>query len=98
MKLEKITLLRPNMGDYRASDALPPLAMGILAARTPKEIEVSFYDDRVESPPLDEPADLLRKKISILMGICRKTHFCARLWLQPLEHGNDRYFQHDLQT
>jgi len=63
VKLEKITLIRPNMGDYRASDALPPLAMGILAARTPKEIQVRFYDDRVESIPLNEPADLVAMSV-----------------------------------
>jgi radical SAM superfamily enzyme YgiQ (UPF0313 family) len=63
VKLEKITLLRPNMGDYRTIDALPPLAMGILAARTPKDVEVSFYDDRVEVPPLDEPADLVAMSV-----------------------------------
>jgi radical SAM superfamily enzyme YgiQ (UPF0313 family) len=51
------------MGDYRSMDALPPLAMGILAARTPKDIEVRFYDDRVEAPPLDEPADLVAMSV-----------------------------------
>lgn len=59
MRLKKITLLRPNMGNFRATDAFPPLAMGILAARTPRDIEVSFYDDRVEPTPLNEDADLV---------------------------------------
>ncbi|MCP3664617.1 MAG: hypothetical protein GY746_14250 [Gammaproteobacteria bacterium] len=48
MKLERLTLLRLNMGDYRSSDALPPLSMSILAARTPADVEVSFFDDKVE--------------------------------------------------
>jgi radical SAM superfamily enzyme YgiQ (UPF0313 family) len=59
MKLERITLLRPNMGDYRSSDGLPPLAMGILAARTPKEIDITFYDDKVEIIPDDDQPDLV---------------------------------------
>lgn len=59
MKLEKITLLRPNMGDYRSTDGLPPLAMGILAARTPKDIAVNFYDDKVEVIPADDKPDLV---------------------------------------
>jgi radical SAM superfamily enzyme YgiQ (UPF0313 family) len=63
VKLGKIMLVRPNMGDYRSSDALPPLAMGILAARTPKDVEVRFYDDRVEALPLDEPADLVAMSV-----------------------------------
>ena len=59
MKLEKLTLLRPNMGNYRSLDAFPPLAMGILAARTPKDVQVVFHDDRVEEVPLDTPTDLV---------------------------------------
>ena len=42
MKLKKITLIRPNMGNYRSYDALPPLAMAILAARVPNGVEVVF--------------------------------------------------------
>lgn len=59
MKLDRITLLRPNMGDYRSSDGLPPLAMGILAARTPREIDINFYDDKVEIIPDDDQPDLV---------------------------------------
>jgi radical SAM superfamily enzyme YgiQ (UPF0313 family) len=51
------------MGDYRASDAFPPLVMGILAARTPRDFEVRFYDDRVEEIPLDEPTDLVAMSV-----------------------------------
>lgn len=54
----KIALIRPNMGDYRAGDAMPPLAMGILAARSGSHF-VSFYDDRVEVVPLELDADLV---------------------------------------
>ena len=59
MKLERITLIRPNMGDYRSTDALPPLALAILAARTPPEITVAFYDDRVEQIPENDTPDLV---------------------------------------
>lgn len=59
MILRKITLLRPNMGDYRSSDALPPLAMAILAARTPADIEINFYDDKVEKIPEHDCPDLV---------------------------------------
>lgn len=59
MKLDRLTLLRPNMGNYRSSDGLPPLSMAILAARTPDDIEVSFYDDKVETIPLDDTPDLV---------------------------------------
>lgn len=54
----KIALIRPNMGDYRSGDAMPPLAMGILAARSVGH-EVSFFDDRVEAIPETLDADLI---------------------------------------
>lgn len=59
MKLERITLLRPNMGDYRSTDGLPPMSMSIIAARTPSDIEVVFYDDKVEVVPENDIPDLV---------------------------------------
>lgn len=59
MKLNRITLIRPNMGNYRSNDALPPLSIAILAARTPAEIELRFYDDRIETIPEDDSPDLV---------------------------------------
>lgn len=59
MKLCRITLLRPNMGDYRSTDGLPPLSLAILAARTPDDVEVTFYDDKVEVVPEDDHPDMV---------------------------------------
>ena len=59
MTLKRITLLRPNMGDYRSTDGLPPMSMSILAALTPRDIEVTFYDDKVEVIPEDDYPDLV---------------------------------------
>lgn len=59
MSLDRITLLRPNMGNYRSSDGMAPLSMAILAGRTPKDIEVAFYDDKVEVIPEDDLPDLV---------------------------------------
>jgi radical SAM superfamily enzyme YgiQ (UPF0313 family) len=49
--------VRPNLGDYRSSDAMPPLAMGILAARSPGW-DVTFYDEKAEPLPVDDRPDL----------------------------------------
>lgn len=46
------------MGDYRSSDAMPPLVMGILAARAVGH-EIVFYDDKVEPIPESLDADLI---------------------------------------
>ena len=54
----KLTLIRPNLGDYRSSDAMPPLAMGILAARA-YTFDVTFYDEKAEPVPLDDTPDLV---------------------------------------
>lgn len=54
----RIILIRPNMGDYRSTDAMPPLAMGILAARS-GEHQVVFYDDKAEAIPPGLEADLV---------------------------------------
>jgi radical SAM superfamily enzyme YgiQ (UPF0313 family) len=53
----RLTLVRPNLGDYRSSDAMPPLAMGILAARSPGW-DVTFYDEKAEALPTDDRPDL----------------------------------------
>lgn len=47
------------MGDYRSTDGLPPMSMSILAARTPDNVEVVFYDDKVEVIPEDDTPDLV---------------------------------------
>lgn len=53
-----IILIRPNMGDYRSTDAMPPLAMGILAARSTGH-QIRFIDDKTESIPENLEADLV---------------------------------------
>ena len=60
----KITLIKPNIGIrehslYVDQGRMEPLQLGILAALTPKDIEVALYDDRVEEIPYDEPTDLV---------------------------------------
>ena len=54
----KLTLLRPNLGDWRSSDALPPLGLAALAARTPKDVAIRFIDDTQETPPANDSPDL----------------------------------------
>lgn len=62
MKL--LTLIRPNIGRTKHSlyvdeARMEPLALGVLAAMTPPEVEVVLYDDRMEPIPFDEPTDLV---------------------------------------
>ncbi len=60
----KITLIKPNIGRrehslYVDEARMEPLQLGILAALTPKDIDVCLYDDRMEIIPYDEPTDLV---------------------------------------
>lgn len=60
----KLTLIKPNIGRrehglYVDEGRMEPLQLGILAALTPKEIEVVMYDDRMEQIPYDEPTDIV---------------------------------------
>lgn len=60
----KITLIKPTIGRpehslYVDEARMEPLNLGVLAALTPKDIEVVMYDDRCEPIPYDEATDLV---------------------------------------
>lgn len=55
----KVTFVKPNIGDRRATDAMTPLVFSYLAAMTPPHVERVMYDDRIEAIPFDEPTDLV---------------------------------------
>ena len=61
----RLTLIHPAIGRragdrrYLRSWQMEPLAPAVLAGLTPADIEVKFYDDRLEAIPFDEPADLV---------------------------------------
>ena len=59
----RLVLVKPGLGEvvdgYRLNEGrMEPLQLGILAALTPPDVEVSLYDDRMEAIPFDRPADL----------------------------------------
>jgi radical SAM superfamily enzyme YgiQ (UPF0313 family) len=60
----RVTLVHPCIG-RRAGDRsyirtwqMEPLPPGLIAGLTPPDVEVRFYDDRMEEIPFDEPTDL----------------------------------------
>lgn len=60
----RLTLIYPSVGrkegrPYVRAWQMQPLSMAVLAGMTPPEVEVQFYDDRMESIPFDEPTDLV---------------------------------------
>lgn len=53
----KLSLIRPNLGDFRSTDAMPPLALAILAARS-SGWDIDFFDEKVECIPETDAPDL----------------------------------------
>jgi radical SAM superfamily enzyme YgiQ (UPF0313 family) len=59
----RLTLVYPSVGrkgtaQYVRAWQMQPLSMAVLASLTPPDIEVSFYDDRLEPIDFDVPTDL----------------------------------------
>src|SRR5512143_3747156 len=61
----KVTIIHPCIGrhagdrSYIRTWQMEPLPAATLAGLTPKDVEVKFYDDRMELIPFDEPTDLV---------------------------------------
>lgn len=71
----KIAFIFPNMNDRKSFGAMQPLVFSILAALTPKDVEVVLYDERVEKIPLDINADLVA--ISVQTFTARRAYQIA---------------------
>ncbi|MBT3294116.1 MAG: B12-binding domain-containing radical SAM protein [Verrucomicrobia bacterium] len=60
-----LTLIKPNMGvlaggnRYKDTGRMEPLQLGVLAGMTPRNIEVSLFDDRCEDIPYEARTDLV---------------------------------------
>lgn len=58
----RITIIHPAIGhrmgqNYIRAWQMEPLPAATLAGQTPKEVDIQFYDDRMETIPYDEPTD-----------------------------------------
>lgn len=77
----RLTLIHPCVGrwagdvKYIRSWQMEPLAPAAIAGLTPSDVEVRFYDDRLEPIPFDEPTDLVA--ISIETYTARRAYQVA---------------------
>ena len=60
----KLTLIRPCIGHrigqpYIRTWQMEPLPPATIAGLTPRDVSISFHDDRMESIPYDQPTDLV---------------------------------------
>lgn len=82
----RMTLIHPCVGrwagdkKYIRSWQMEPLAPAVLAGLTPADVNVKFYDDRLEAIPFDEPTDLVA--ISIETYTARRAYQIASEYRQ----------------
>jgi radical SAM superfamily enzyme YgiQ (UPF0313 family) len=55
----KLTLIKANMAGTKSKDAMQPLFAAAIAANTPPDVVIRFFDDRLEEIDFDEPTDLV---------------------------------------
>ena len=64
----RLTLIHPCIGRrpgerYIRSWQMEPLPPATVAGLTPRDVEIRFYDDRMETIPYDEPTDLVAMSV-----------------------------------
>ena len=64
MKAFRVTIIHPCVGrkpgqKYIRTWQMEPLPAATIAGLTPRDVDVRFYDDRMELIPFDEPTDLV---------------------------------------
>ena len=79
----RLTLVHPCIGrrpgqKYIRSWQMEPLPPAMIAGLTPDDVEVRFYDDRMEEIPYDEPTDLV--------GISIETYTARRAYQIATEY------------
>lgn len=81
----KLTLIHPCIGrrigePYIRTWQMEPLAPAVLAAHTPPGVRVSFYDDRMEPIPYNQPTDLVA--ISVETYTAKRAYQIAEAYRQ----------------
>ncbi|HYT94522.1 MAG TPA: radical SAM protein [Gemmataceae bacterium] len=70
----RVTLIYPSVGrkenlPYVRAWQMQPLSIALLASLMPPDVEVRFYDDRMEPIPFDEPTDLVALSVETFTAL-----------------------------
>ena len=70
----RLTLIYPSVGrkenqPYVRAWQMQPLSMALLASLTPPDVELRFFDDRMEDIPFDEPTDLVALSVETFTAL-----------------------------
>lgn len=74
----RVAFVRPSLDGRRAHDAMEPLAFAALAARTPPDVHLSLFDERLEALPERPDADLAA--ITVETYTARRAYQVADAW------------------
>src|SRR5260370_16767438 len=82
----RLTLVYPAVGrkahkPYVRAWQMQPLSMALLASLTPADVEIRFYDDRLEEIPFDEPTDLVALSVETFTAL--RAYRIARQFRAP---------------
>ena len=71
----RLTLIHPCIGrranqPYIRLWQMEPLPPAAIAGLTPAEVQIKFYDDRMERIPFDEPTDLVAISVKLYRQAC----------------------------
>ena len=90
----RLTLIHPCIGrrkdqPYIRLWQMEPLPPAAIAGLTPPDVEIKFYDDRMERIPYDEPTDLVG--ISVETYTAKRAYqisseYHATLWSRNFHH------------
>jgi radical SAM superfamily enzyme YgiQ (UPF0313 family) len=74
MKPLRVTLIYPSVGrkenrPYVRAWQMEPLSMAVLASLMPADVDLRFYDDRMEAIPYDEPTDLVAMSVETFTAL-----------------------------
>jgi len=61
----RVTLIYPSMGGRMRAVQMQPLTMAALAGLTPQNVSLSFYDDRIEEVPYEQPTDMVGISVQV---------------------------------
>ena len=67
----RLTLIHPCIGrrvgqSYMHTWQMEPLPMAAVAANTPADVDISFYDDRMEEIPYERQTDAVAISVDIV--------------------------------
>ncbi len=80
----KVTLIKVSMLEGKGSDALKPLIFSVFNAITPKDVEIEYFDERIETIPDVIDSDVIA--LSVETFAAKHAYALAKKYKTPKNH------------